>query len=209
MATARSVLDGTNGQTHATWRNGYRERALDTRLGTLNLKVPKPRQGNYAPGFPEPRKTSETAPVAVIQEACSGDVSPRRVDALAQAMGVSGISKSTVSNLCRDIAERGTAFLDRPLTGDGPSFPTSKPPNRDLGSSGKLHHIDGRNRVELGRARSLLWFPGRDQWTILAVSFRQQCRQCRPIKFLGSDQASASRVIGGGREQRQNLVFLL
>ena len=49
-------------ETRATWRNGYRERALDTRLGTLNLKLPKPRQGNYAPGFPEPRKTSEKAP---------------------------------------------------------------------------------------------------------------------------------------------------
>ncbi|MBC6408229.1 MAG: transposase [Rhodobacteraceae bacterium] len=49
-----------------TWRNGYRKRALDTRLSTLNLKLPKPRQGNYVPGFPEPRKTSETAPVAVV-----------------------------------------------------------------------------------------------------------------------------------------------
>ncbi len=52
-----------------TWRNGYRERALDTRLGTLNLKVPKLRQGSYFPGFLEPRKTSEKALVAVIQEA--------------------------------------------------------------------------------------------------------------------------------------------
>jgi len=52
-----------------TWRNRYRERALDTRLGTLNLKVPKPRHGSYVPGFLEPRKTSETALLAVIQEA--------------------------------------------------------------------------------------------------------------------------------------------
>ena len=52
----------------ATWRNGYRERALDTRLGTLNLKVPKLRQGSYFPGFLEPRKTSEKALVAVIQD---------------------------------------------------------------------------------------------------------------------------------------------
>ena len=66
MVTARSALDGANGNTRTTWRNGYRKRALDTGLGTLNLKVPKPRQGNYAPGFPEPRKTSETAPVAVV-----------------------------------------------------------------------------------------------------------------------------------------------
>jgi len=52
-------------------------------LGRLNLEVPKPRQGGYVPGFPEPRKTSETTPVAVVQEAWIGDVSPHRVDALA------------------------------------------------------------------------------------------------------------------------------
>jgi len=103
-----------------TWRNGYRKRALDTRLGTLNLKVPKLRQGSYFPGFLEPRKTSEKALVAVIQEAWIGGVSTRRVDELAQAMGLSGISKSTVSKLCKDIDERVNEFLNRPLTGDWP-----------------------------------------------------------------------------------------
>ena len=103
-----------------TWRNGYRERALDTRLGTLNLKVPKLRQGSYFPGFLEPRKTSEKALVAVIQEAWIGGVSTRRVDELAQAMGLSGISKSTVSKLCKDIDERVNEFLNRPLTGEWP-----------------------------------------------------------------------------------------
>ena len=49
-----------------TWRNGYRDRSLDTRLGTLNLRVPKLRQGSYFPGFLEARKTSEQALVAVI-----------------------------------------------------------------------------------------------------------------------------------------------
>ena len=53
----------------ATWRNGYRERALDTRLSTLNLKVEKLREGSYFPGFLEPRKTSEKALLTVIQEA--------------------------------------------------------------------------------------------------------------------------------------------
>ena len=67
-----------------TWRNGYRERALDTRLGTLNLRVPKLRQGSYFPGFLEARKTSEQALVAVIQEAWIGGVSTRRVDELVQ-----------------------------------------------------------------------------------------------------------------------------
>lgn len=51
-----------------TWRNGYRDRSLDTRLGTLNLRVPKLRQGTYFPGFLEARKTSEQALVAVIQD---------------------------------------------------------------------------------------------------------------------------------------------
>ena len=100
-----------------TWRNGYRDRSLDTRLGTLNLKVPKLRQGSYFPGFLEARKTSEQALVAVIQEAWIGGVSTRRVDELVQAMGLSGISKSPVSKLCKDIDERVGEFLNRPLTG--------------------------------------------------------------------------------------------
>jgi transposase-like protein len=104
----------------ATYRNGYRERALDTRLGTLNLKIPKLRTGAYFPGFLEPRRTAEKALVAVIQEAWIAGVSTRRVDDLVQAMGLSGISKSSVSKLCKDIDERVTGFLQRPLTGEWP-----------------------------------------------------------------------------------------
>ena len=74
-----------------TCRNGFRERALDTRLGTLQLRIPKLRTGPaYFPPFLEPRKTSERALVAVIQEAWIGGVSTRRVDDLVQAMGLSG-----------------------------------------------------------------------------------------------------------------------
>jgi putative transposase len=102
------------------WRNGYRERALDTRLGSLNLRVPKLRQGSYFPSFLESRKTSEQAMVAVIQVAWIGGVSTRRVDELVQAMGLNGISKSTVSKLCKDIDDRVGEFLNRPLTGDWP-----------------------------------------------------------------------------------------
>src|SRR5436305_4091050 len=102
------------------YRNGFRERALDTRLGTLQLRVPKLRQGSYFPPFLEPRKVSEKALVAVIQEAWIGGVSTRRVDDLVQAMGLSGISKSTVSKLCKDIDERVTGFLERPLEGEWP-----------------------------------------------------------------------------------------
>jgi putative transposase len=101
-------------------RNGCRERTLDTRLGPVQLRVPKLRQGSYFPPFLEPRKTSEKALVAVIQEAWIGGVSTRRVDDLVQAMGLTGISKSTVSKLCKDIDERVSAFLDRPLSGEWP-----------------------------------------------------------------------------------------
>jgi putative transposase len=102
------------------WRNGYRGRTLDTRLGQLQLRIPKLRQGSYFPPFLEPRKTSEKALVAVIQEAWIGGVSTRRVDELVQAMGLSGISKSTVSKLCKEIDERVSAFLERPLEGEWP-----------------------------------------------------------------------------------------
>ena len=87
-------------------RNGYRDRTLDTRLGSLNLKIPKLRAGSYFPPFLEARKTTEKALVAVIQEAWIGGVSTRRVDEIAQAMGLSGISKSQVSKLCKEIDER-------------------------------------------------------------------------------------------------------
>jgi len=85
------------------YRNGYRDRSLDTRLGSISLRIPKLRQGSYFPPFLEPRKTAEKALVMVIQEAWIGGVSTRRVDELVQAMGLTGISKSQVSKLCKDI----------------------------------------------------------------------------------------------------------
>src|SRR6201996_2506926 len=61
-----------------TWRNGYRDRTLDTRLGALQLRIPKLRQGSYFPPFLEARKSSEKALIAVIQEAWIAGVSTRR-----------------------------------------------------------------------------------------------------------------------------------
>jgi putative transposase len=101
-------------------RNGYRERALETRLGTLGLKIPKLRQGSYFPAFLEPRKTAERALVAVVQEAWIQGVSTRKVDDLVQALGMSGISKSQVSELCQEIDVRVNAFLGRPIEGEWP-----------------------------------------------------------------------------------------
>jgi transposase-like protein len=103
-----------------THRNGYRERSLHTRLGTLDLRVPKLRQGTYFPAFLEPRRLTEQALTAVIQEAWIGGMSTRKVDDLVQALGMTGISKSQVSALCQDIDERVGSFLNRPIEGEWP-----------------------------------------------------------------------------------------
>jgi putative transposase len=111
---------GERSANRANSRNGYRERAWDTRAGTVELKIPKLRQGSYFPGFLEPRRTAEKALAAVIQEAYVQGVSTRSVDELVRAMGMSGISKSQVSRLAAEIDERVGAFLNRPIEGDWP-----------------------------------------------------------------------------------------
>jgi putative transposase len=101
-------------------RNGYRERLWETRSGAIDLRIPKLRKGSYFPPFLEPRRTAEKALTAVIQEAYVQGISTRSVDALVQAMGMTGISKSQVSRLCAEIDERVNAFLSRPIEGDWP-----------------------------------------------------------------------------------------
>ena len=103
-----------------TYRNGYRDRQYNTRLGTLDLRIPKLREGTYFPSFLEARRLSEKALNAVIQEAWINGVSTRKVDALVQSMGMTGISRSQVSSICRGIDERVQAFLQRPLEGEWP-----------------------------------------------------------------------------------------
>jgi transposase-like protein len=103
----------------ATHRNGYRRRRWDTRAGEIELQIPKIRQGSYFPGFLQPRKRSEQALVAVVQQAYVCGVSTRRVDQLVESLGLR-ISKSEVSRIAGLLDEQVEAFRQRPLEGRYP-----------------------------------------------------------------------------------------
>lgn len=101
-------------------RNGYRDREWDTRVGTIDLRVPRVRDGSFFPALLEPRKRAERALVTVVQEAYVQGVSTRRVDDLVQALGMNGISKSQVSRICKDLDEEVERFRTRRLDGPYP-----------------------------------------------------------------------------------------
>ena len=108
---------GERSPERVTQRNGYRSRAWDTRVGTMELRIPKLREGSYFPSLLEPRRRSERVLLAVIQQAYVEGLSTRRVDDLVKALGCEGISKSQVSRICSELDGVVDSFLDRPLDG--------------------------------------------------------------------------------------------
>jgi transposase-like protein len=103
-----------------TYRNGYRDREWDTRVGTVDLQIPKLREGTYFPSLLEPRRRHERALLSVIQEAYVHGVSTRAVDNLAQALGITSISKDQVSRICKELDAQVHAFRTRRLDGEYP-----------------------------------------------------------------------------------------
>jgi len=101
-------------------RNGYRHREWDTRVGTIELAIPRLRTGSFFPSFLEPRRRSEQALVAVVQEAYINGVSTRKVERLVEQLGIGSMSKSAVSRLCQSLDEQVRVFRDRPLEGRYP-----------------------------------------------------------------------------------------
>jgi putative transposase len=111
---------GERSPERTTHRNGYRARDWDTRVGSIELGIPRLRQGSYFPSFLEPRRRAEQALVAVVQEAYVNGVSTRKVDRLVEQMGLHHLGKDQVSRMCRGLDEQVRVFRERPLAGAYP-----------------------------------------------------------------------------------------
>ena len=102
-------------------RNGYRHRDLDTRVGTIDVAVPKLRQGTYFPQWLlERRKRAESALVTVVADCYLAGVSTRRMDKLVKTLGIDSLSRSQVSRMAADLDEHVEEFRHRPLDAAGP-----------------------------------------------------------------------------------------
>src|SRR5215218_4176034 len=101
--------------------NGYRQRGWETRVGEIELAIPRTRSGpSYFPSFLEPRRRCEQAIVAVVMDAYVNGVSTRKVDRLVEQLGIQGMDKDRVSRLCRELDEHVEQFRSRPLEGAYP-----------------------------------------------------------------------------------------
>lgn len=123
-AEADAVCGAEYGQPSAdrtNSRNGYRARELDTRVGTIDVQIPKLRQGTYFPDWLlERRKRSESAMITVVADAYLAGVSTRRMDKLVKTLGIHSLSKSQVSRMATDLDEHVHEFRTRPLADAGP-----------------------------------------------------------------------------------------
>jgi len=102
-------------------RNGYRHRDLDTRVGTIDVAIPKLRKGTYFPEWLlERRKRAETALITVVADCYLAGVSTRRMDKLVKTLGIDSLSKSQVSRMAEELDEHVEQFRHRPLDAAGP-----------------------------------------------------------------------------------------
>src|SRR5918997_2120119 len=121
VATLTGAGRGERTPERVTNLNGYRERAWETRVGEIELAIPRTRsRPAYFPSFLEPRRRCEQAIVAVVIEAYVNGVSTRKVDRLVEQLGIQAMSKDRVSRMCRELDEHVKQFRSRPLEGSYP-----------------------------------------------------------------------------------------
>ena len=123
-ADADAVVGAEYGQPspgRAAQRNGYRHRDLDTRVGTVDVAIPKLRKGTYFPDWLlERRKRAESALITVVADCYLAGVSTRRMDKLVKQLGIDSLSKSQVSRMAADLDQHVEEFRHRPLGDAGP-----------------------------------------------------------------------------------------
>jgi putative transposase len=123
-------------------RNGYRSRAIDTRVGSLEVGIPKLRQGSYFPHWLiEPRRRAERALVAVVAECYVRGVSTRRVEGLVETLGIEGLSKSQVSRMAQSLDEDVEAFRRRPLDGGPYTYVSLDAMTQKVRESGRIVNV--------------------------------------------------------------------
>jgi len=198
-------------------RNGYRERSWATRAGDIPLRIPKLRQGSYFPSLLEPRRRAEQALLAVVQQAYIEGVSTRKVDDLLQALGLTGIDKSQVSRICKDLTEVVEAFRNRQLEGSYPyvwldALYVKVRVNHRIVSLAVVMAIGVRETGE----RALLGFAvGASEDAAFWLSFLRSLvqRGLRGVQLVISDsheglKAALSQVLAGATWQRCRVHFM-
>jgi len=111
VGAEKSVHD----ENRSSYRSGYRPRRFDTRMGTIYLMIPKIRNGGYVPFFVTERKRSEAALIQVVQEAFVQGVSTRKMEKLAQSLGIESLSRSQVSEMSKGLNDQVEVFRNRSL----------------------------------------------------------------------------------------------
>ncbi len=200
-------------------RNGYRIRPWDTRLGSIDLQIPKLRKGSYFPDWLlEPRRRSEKALLAAVAEAYVLGVSTRRVERLMETLGLTGISKSRVSEIAGELDQAVEAFRQRPLEGAFPYLwlDALEIRCREAGRIVNVTVVVATGVSEAGR-REILGvdvFTGEDAAAWLAFLRALVARGLKGVKLTVSDahpglKGAIASVLPGSSWQRCRAHFVL
>jgi putative transposase len=174
-------------------RNGYRERDWDTRVGSIELAVPKLREGTYFPDWLlQPRRRAELAFVSVIADAYLAGVSTRRVEKLVQQLGVERMSKSQVSRLAKSLDQIVEDFRTRPLDGAPYAYVTLDALQVKCREGGRtvnacVVHAVGVNRDGFRESLGLDVVTSEDGAAWLAYVRGLVARGLRGVKLVSSD----------------------